>query len=159
MARSPRADEAGGIYHALNRANMGMPIFNKEGDFLAFEKVLAEALQRYQVELFSFQIMSNHWHLVLRSLVDGEMGRFCKWVGGTHTMRYHAHYRTAGQTLVDDEVRGRVSSIWGMVAFGGTALGGLAVGFAATIWGLQNAVIVSGMLCLVAAALSAVRRN
>jgi len=63
------------------------------------------------------------------------------------------------QTLVDDEVRGRVSSIWGMVAFGGTALGGLAVGFAATIWGLQNAVIVSGMLCLVAAALSAVRRN
>ena len=63
------------------------------------------------------------------------------------------------QTLVDDEVRGRVSSIWGMVAFGGTALGGLAVGFAATIWGLQNAVIVSGMLCLVAAALSAARRN
>lgn len=63
------------------------------------------------------------------------------------------------QTLVDDEVRGRVSSIWGMVAFGGTALGGLAVGFAATTWGLQNAVIVSGMLCLVAAALSAVRRN
>ena len=63
------------------------------------------------------------------------------------------------QTLVDDEVRGRVSSIWGMVAFGGTALGGLAVGFAATIWGLQNAVIVSGMLCLVAAALSAMWRN
>lgn len=63
------------------------------------------------------------------------------------------------QTLVDDEVRGRVSSIWGMVAFGGTAVGGLAVGFAATIWGLQNAVIVSGMLCLVAAALSAMWRN
>jgi len=58
------------------------------------------------------------------------------------------------QTLVDDEVRGRVSSIWGMVAFGGTALGGLVVGGAATVWGLQNAVIVTGVICAIAAVLS-----
>ncbi len=38
--------------------------------------------------------MSNHYHLVLRPLVDGEMSRFMGWVGGTHTMRYHAHYHT-----------------------------------------------------------------
>ncbi len=25
------------------------------------------------------------------------MGRFAGWVGGTHTMRYHAHYQTSGQ--------------------------------------------------------------
>ena len=63
------------------------------------------------------------------------------------------------QTLVDDEVRGRVSSIWGMVAFGGTALGGLVVGSAATVWGLQNAVIVTGVLCVVAAVLSVGQRE
>jgi MFS family permease len=63
------------------------------------------------------------------------------------------------QTLVDDEVRGRVSSIWGMVAFGGTALGGLLVGSAATVWGLQNAVIVTGVLCTVAAVLSVGQRE
>ena len=61
------------------------------------------------------------------------------------------------QTLVDDEVRGRVSSIWGMVAFGGTAIGGLMVGAAASVWGLQNSVIVTGILCSAAAALSAHR--
>ena len=59
------------------------------------------------------------------------------------------------QTMVDDEVRGRVSSIWGMIAFGGTALGGLIVGSAATVWGLQNAVLVTGVLCAAAAAFSA----
>jgi len=59
------------------------------------------------------------------------------------------------QTLVDDDVRGRVSSIWGMVAFGGTAIGGLLVGSAASLWGLQNAVIVTGILCSTAAASSA----
>ena len=61
------------------------------------------------------------------------------------------------QTLVDDDVRGRVSSIWGMVAFGGTAIGGLMVGAAASAWGLQNSVIVTGILCSAAAALSAHR--
>jgi MFS family permease len=61
------------------------------------------------------------------------------------------------QTLVDDEVRGRVSSIWGMIAFGGTALGGLVVGAAAAAWGLQDVVIVTGVLCTAAAILSAYR--
>ena len=96
MPRSPRADEAGGLYHALNRGNLRADIFKKDEDFAAFEQILSEALERYQVELFCYQLMSNHYHLVLRPLVDGEMSRFMKWVGGTHTMRYHAHYKTAG---------------------------------------------------------------
>lgn len=58
------------------------------------------------------------------------------------------------QTMVDDEVRGRVSSIWGMIAFGGTATGGLIVGASATVWGLQNSVIVTGTICFLAAAMS-----
>lgn len=55
------------------------------------------------------------------------------------------------QSLVDDEIRGRVSSLWGMIAFGGTALGGLVVGAAAAVFGLQVTVIVAGVLCSVAA--------
>ena len=96
MPRSPRADEAGGLYHALNRGNLRADIFKKDEDFAAFERILGEALQRYQVELYAYQLMTNHYHLVLRPLVDGEMSRFMKWVGGTHTMRYHAHYNTGG---------------------------------------------------------------
>ena len=63
MPRSPRAAEAGGIYHALNRANWGAKIFRKEGDFVAFEKVLHDALPFYKVELYDCQIMGTHWHL------------------------------------------------------------------------------------------------
>ncbi|QDS92458.1 Transposase IS200 like protein [Roseimaritima multifibrata] len=97
MPRSPRADEAGGLYHVLNRANMRLPIFKKELDYVAFEKILHEALAIHQIELYCFQLMPNHYHLVLRPLVDGEMSRFMGWVGGTHTMRYHSHYHTSGQ--------------------------------------------------------------
>jgi len=96
MPRSPRADEAGGLYHALNRGNLRADIFMKEADFAAFERILFEGLEIHEVELFSYQLMPNHYHLVLRPLVDGEMSRFIGWVGGTHTMRYHAHYQTSG---------------------------------------------------------------
>ena len=61
------------------------------------------------------------------------------------------------QTLVDDEVRGRVSSFWGMIAFGGTAAGSLLVGTAANVWGLQDVVIVAGLTCSAAAFLSVIR--
>ena len=96
MARAPRADEAGGIYHALNRANMRATLFRKEEDYAAFERVLAEGLDLHQVKLYSYQLMPNHFHLVLSPQVDGEMSRFMGWVVGTHTMRYHAHYHTGG---------------------------------------------------------------
>jgi MFS family permease len=58
------------------------------------------------------------------------------------------------QTLVDDELRGRVSSFWGMIAFGGTALGSLLVGSSASLLGLQNVVLIAGIACSVAAALT-----
>ena len=61
------------------------------------------------------------------------------------------------QTLIDDSVRGRVSSFWGMIAFGGTALGSLLVGAAANVWGLQEVVIVSGLLCSAAALFASIR--
>ena len=96
MSRPSRADEAGGLYHALNRGNLCAEIFHKDEDFAAFERILHEGLQLHQVQLFSYQLMPNHYHLVLRPLVDGEMSRFMGWVGGTHTMRYHAHYHTSG---------------------------------------------------------------
>ncbi len=84
------------MYHALNRGNLRADIFKKEADYAAFEKILQEGIEIHEVELFCYQLMPNHYHLVLRPLADGEMSRFMGWIGGTHTMRYHAHYHTSG---------------------------------------------------------------
>ena len=97
MLRPRRADEAGGLYHALNRVNGRFQIFWKDDDDSAFERILAEGLKEYNVSVFSFQLMPNHWHLVLSPNVDGEMGRFLRWVTATHTRRSHAHYHTSGE--------------------------------------------------------------
>ena len=51
MPRPPRADEAGGLYHALNRGNLRADVFHKEEDFAAFERILHEGLELHQVQL------------------------------------------------------------------------------------------------------------
>jgi len=53
MPRPRRADESGGIYHDLNRGNARHDIFFKDGDYEAFERVVAEGLERYPVDLLA----------------------------------------------------------------------------------------------------------
>ncbi len=96
MPRPPRADEAGAIYHALNRGNARRPIFSKDADYEAFEQLIAEGLEKFPVDLIAYQWMKNHWHMVLSPQVDGGMSAFVGWVTLTHTQRYHAHHRTVG---------------------------------------------------------------
>lgn len=97
MGRPKRADEAGGIYHALNRGNARATVFHKPEDYDAFERILAEGLERYACQILAYQLMPNHWHFVLRPTEDGGMSNFLRWVSLTHTMRLHSHYHTSGE--------------------------------------------------------------
>ena len=96
MPRTARSTEAGMVYHVLNRGNGRMRIFHKAGDFEAFERVLAEGLQRYSVDLLTYCLMPNHWHLVVRPKTDEALGHWMGWVGVTHVRRYHEHYHSRG---------------------------------------------------------------
>ena len=96
MPRTARAVEAGLVYHVLNRGNGRMRIFRKPADYEAFERVLAEGLQRYPVNLFTYCLMPNHWHLVLRPRRDQALGRLMGWMGVTHVRRHHEHYHRRG---------------------------------------------------------------
>ena len=84
------------VYHVLNRGNGRMRIFHKGGDYEAFQRVLAEGLERYPVEVFTYCLMPNHWHLVVRPGADDALGRWLGWVGVTHVRRYHEHYHSRG---------------------------------------------------------------
>jgi len=97
MPRPKLADEANRLYHALNRGNAKCPMFKKDADFNAFERILAEGLERYPCQILAYQLLSNHWHFVLRPAENGAMSNFLRWVTLTHTQRYHAHYSTSGE--------------------------------------------------------------
>ncbi len=48
-----RADVAGGIYHAWNRSNASHYIFFNDGVDDAFERIVAEGLVRFPVDLIA----------------------------------------------------------------------------------------------------------
>lgn len=96
MPRTARSIETDTVYHVLNRGNGRMRLFHKAGDYEAFERVLGEGLERYPVELFTYCVMPNHWHLVVRPKTDEALGRWMGFVGVTHVRRHHEHYQTRG---------------------------------------------------------------
>lgn len=84
------------VFHCLNRAVARLPLFEKDADYEAFEKVLAEAHERTPLRILDYTIMPNHWHFVVWPQTDDEVTNFFQWLTATHTMRWHAHYHTSG---------------------------------------------------------------
>ncbi len=96
IPRPRRAAEGGLIYHALNRANARLAIFDNDDDYAAFEQVLQQAVARFDVRLLSYCLMPNHFRLPLWPREDGDLSTFMRWLTMTHTRRSHAHHGTAG---------------------------------------------------------------
>jgi len=96
MGRAKRIDTGGIVYHVINRANGRLRIFKKRADFEAFERILAEGIERFGMRVCGYCIMGNHWHLVLWPRDDGDMSQFMRWVTLTHTQRWHVAHGTVG---------------------------------------------------------------
>lgn len=97
MPRINRVDVGEKIYHVLNRANARVQIFNNNKDYQLFESILEEAKEKFNMRILSYSIMPNHWHLVLFPKNDGDLSIFMKWLGNTHTKRWHSVKKTTGQ--------------------------------------------------------------
>ena len=53
MGRPHRAAEGGYVYHVLNRGNARMRVFDDDRDYDAFERLLAEAVERSEMRLLA----------------------------------------------------------------------------------------------------------
>jgi putative transposase len=84
----------------MNRATARQKIFADDADYLAFERVLAEARQRVDgaVRVCAYVVMPNHFHLVLwpKRGQDTAVSAMMKWLTLTHAQRWHAHRHSAG---------------------------------------------------------------
>lgn len=96
MPRTARHAPKGFTYHVLNRAVARLPLFYKDADYDAFERVLEEAHDRFPLDIFAYCLMPNHWHFVVRPNLDGRLTEFFRWLTHTHTMRWHAHFHSNG---------------------------------------------------------------
>ena len=96
MSRNPRVDLKKHFYHIINRANARICIFEYKEDYDLFEKTLVESKLRWGVDILSYIIMPNHFHLVLSPHEDGNVAKFMHFFTMTFTQRWHAKNHSIG---------------------------------------------------------------
>jgi putative transposase len=67
MARKPRLTFEGAIHHVTFRGNERQAIFTCDADRVRFLDSLAERIDRYEVRLYLYCLMTNHVHLLLET--------------------------------------------------------------------------------------------
>jgi REP element-mobilizing transposase RayT len=67
MARKPRLEFEGAIYHVINRGNNRKNLFGERGAAAAFENALFEACVKCGWKIHAHVMMSNHFHLAVET--------------------------------------------------------------------------------------------
>jgi len=68
MVRPLHIQYSGAFYHVICRGNEHRKIFLDDGDRYRFLKLLGESLKMYQVILYGYVLMSDHFHLVVQTV-------------------------------------------------------------------------------------------
>ena len=66
MARPPRLELEGGVYHVIVRGNERSAIFRDDRDRECYLARLAHYRKQFGFRLLAFCLMSNHVHLAIR---------------------------------------------------------------------------------------------
>lgn len=95
MPRQPRVEYEGAIYHIISRGNNRDQIFYSKTDIDLFYRVLEEAVTRFNLDLFAYCLMPNHYHLALRT-PEGNLSKSMAWIQTTFTTRYKVKHKRIG---------------------------------------------------------------
>ena len=96
MPRTARNAPGGMVYHVLNRGVGKQKLFFNDEDYLAFERVIVETLEKRSMRILSYCVMPNHWHFVLWPENDCDLGQFMQRLTITHVTRWQKHYNMVG---------------------------------------------------------------
>jgi REP element-mobilizing transposase RayT len=88
MARKPRIEFAGAIYHVLNRGNYKADLFDSAGAAQAFIACLFQTCERMGWRLHAFCLMRNHYHLAVET-PQGNLVAGVHWLQSTFGNRFN----------------------------------------------------------------------
>jgi REP-associated tyrosine transposase len=77
MARPLRIQYPNAVYHVTCRGNERQSIFRDGEDRKRFLRILSQSLNIYTVKLYSYVLMSNHFHLLVETPL-GNLSEFMR---------------------------------------------------------------------------------
>jgi putative transposase len=105
MARPWRIEFEGALYHVLSRGNGQQDIFYEDQDRHQFIKTVGEMSERFEVDIFAYALMGNHYHLLLKTN-RANLSKCMQWLGVTYTRRFNLRHSRSGHLF-----QGRFKSI------------------------------------------------
>lgn len=105
MARPWRIQFPDARYHVTSRGNNRQDVFRGEADKQLFLETLAVAVSRFNLHVFAFCLMDNHFHLLVRT-PEANLSQAMKWLLATYTCRFHRRHRSGGHLF-----QGRYKSV------------------------------------------------
>jgi len=105
MARQLRIEFKGALYHILSRGNAQQNIFLSDDDHKLFLNILEEISDRFDIDIFAYVLMNNHYHLLLRTNTPN-LSKSMQWLGTAYTRRFNLSHSRSGHLF-----QGRFKSI------------------------------------------------
>jgi dihydrofolate synthase/folylpolyglutamate synthase len=94
MPRRLRVDMPG-YYHLLNRGVQQRKIYKDREDFIKFLAIICEASQLFDVDVHSYVLMSNHYHLLIESKKEN-LSKYMKYINANYAIYFNKKYNQTG---------------------------------------------------------------
>jgi REP element-mobilizing transposase RayT len=95
VARPPRLEIAGAIYHVIARGNERRAIFRDDNDRLGFLELVATVVRERSWQLLAYCLMDNHYHLLLRTQ-HADLAAGIHYLNGVYAQRFNRRHRRVG---------------------------------------------------------------
>lgn len=96
MPKRHRRVPPNSIHHIVNRGNDRKVIFPQPVDYGSFLALLREGRERYPIELYAYNLLPNHFHLVARTESKKALSAYMHFVQRAHACDLRACDRTRG---------------------------------------------------------------
>jgi REP element-mobilizing transposase RayT len=95
MARAWRIEYEGALYHVISRGNERQDIVFNDDDRKLFIDTVGEMAERFDLDVFAYVLMDNHYHLLFRTN-RANLCRSMQWFGATYTRRFNLRHKRSG---------------------------------------------------------------
>jgi putative transposase len=98
MARRPRLQFPGAVYHVMSRGNRKSTIYEDDHDRRRFMNLLAQTVIRYEVRVYAACLMGTHYHALLDT-PRNNLSDAMQQLNGDYSQTYNQRHDRSGHTL------------------------------------------------------------